>query len=922
MTTTQTNSHSANNITGENLMDIDQTVLKEMGVKKVGDRVRIGSQAKLFRHKEYRQKRNSNRVSHCHLTVSLPTAKQEQTQDSFNALTHQNQNPTPPSSASPHPPRSARSQSTPREQKRFSVVPAGAESGVNGIFRPTAVQQVTTRNISRPASPMYVDNEPRNQRARYPTQSPREKERSGQEQGNYGKTSLTGTAATVKTRGPHLDTAQASQYSKSGPPSDTPKTARFPAPPPTNSSHLPQHQSLIRAIFENGRTSVISVEGCRSAEDIQIRTGRKAGLTDVQARNHRFYLLDGTEANYARTRRLSETDLMRICSDKNRPERERLIYRDVTSGEPEGPQLLAAADIASEQARQAANPTALVGYGKSLSKIQKLTGESLPSLSYPMSPASVARREQHLQSTAQELENPEPRNSQPRSRPRRADSFSGGRPESEYVVADPETYFPDVKKDEIEKTVRMSIRRSQRISRANSRLSTASRMSMASNFSVNSSQGQDVPAVPAIPAAWQSGQHPPPRVRPLSIMGNSRPQSSFRDSIASSTIDAIDEESTYEPNRKSYVSFGADSAPDSATVSNSEHDSNSGEHSYFEEGSSPPLTEAGESLQDQIVQVLAEDGEDPDDELTDFMKKENWDNIKYIRGRLIGQGSFGCVYMALHQLTAELMAVKQVELPSTAGTAVDARKNNMVEALKREIALLRELKHENIVQYLGSSSDANNLNIFLEYVPGGSIAKMLVDYGSMEEHMVGKLVRQILVGLKYLHSKDIIHRDIKGANILVDSRGKVKISDFGISKRVQDSKTLLSEDANGSGSRGGGRGGFANQRVSLQGSVFWMAPEVVKQTAYTRKADIWSLGCLVVEMLTGSHPHPNCTQLQAIFKIGGKGAGGTFNDPSPDVPAKAGKDASDFLNKTFKIEHEQRPEAAELLNMAFVRARG
>jgi serine/threonine protein kinase len=99
--------------------------------------------------------------------------------------------------------------------------------------------------------------------------------------------------------------------------------------------------------------------------------------------------------------------------------------------------------------------------------------------------------------------------------------------------------------------------------------------------------------------------------------------------------------------------------------------------------------------------------------------------------------------------------------------------------------------HADIVQYLDSASDSLNLNIFLEYVPGGSVAALLQNYGAFEEALVSKFVRQILTGLDYLHEREIIHRDIKGANILVDNKGNIKISDFGISKKVEDS-TLLS----------------------------------------------------------------------------------------------------------------------------------
>ena len=110
------------------------------------------------------------------------------------------------------------------------------------------------------------------------------------------------------------------------------------------------------------------------------------------------------------------------------------------------------------------------------------------------------------------------------------------------------------------------------------------------------------------------------------------------------------------------------------------------------------------------------------------------------------------------------------------------------EALKREISLLRDLRHPNIVQYLGCGSSQEYLNIFLEYVPGGSVQTMLNSYGALPEPLVRSFCRQILTGLSYLHNRDIIHRDIKGANMLVDNKGGIKISDFGISKKVEDSE--------------------------------------------------------------------------------------------------------------------------------------
>ena len=133
---------------------------------------------------------------------------------------------------------------------------------------------------------------------------------------------------------------------------------------------------------------------------------------------------------------------------------------------------------------------------------------------------------------------------------------------------------------------------------------------------------------------------------------------------------------------------------------------------------------------------------------------------------------------------------------------------------------------------------------------------------------------------------------MKADNILVETTGICKISDFGISKRTDDID-------------------MAGAYTAMQGTVFWMAPEVVKQTSYTRKADIWSLGCLVVEMMTGTHPFPDCSQLQAIFKIGGGRA-------SPTIPESASPEAKAFLEQTFELDHNKRPSADDLMLSPFL----
>ncbi|KZO95856.1 Pkinase-domain-containing protein [Calocera viscosa TUFC12733] len=325
-------------------------------------------------------------------------------------------------------------------------------------------------------------------------------------------------------------------------------------------------------------------------------------------------------------------------------------------------------------------------------------------------------------------------------------------------------------------------------------------------------------------------------------------------------------------------------------------------------GLSPAYEEEAEELPEELPEEEEEDLEEDEDE--DALGNEadadegepgkpqtsqgGKKNIRWIKGALIGAGSFGSVYLGMDASTGTLMAVKQVELP-TGTTSNEERKKAMLNALEREIELLKTLQHENIVQYVDSSSDEKYLNIFLEYVPGGSVAALLRSYGAFEEPLVGNFVGQILTGLNYLHERDIIHRDIKGANILVDNKGGVKISDFGISKKVQDNF-----------------GGARSHRPSLQGSVFWMAPEVAMQKAgaYTRKADIWSIGCLVLEMLTGQRPWAELDQMQAMWKIGTK--------VKPTFPSDISANAIDFLNKTLDPDPNNRPSAMELLQHVFV----
>lgn len=310
-----------------------------------------------------------------------------------------------------------------------------------------------------------------------------------------------------------------------------------------------------------------------------------------------------------------------------------------------------------------------------------------------------------------------------------------------------------------------------------------------------------------------------------------------------------------------------------------------------------------ELLDDDDDDEYEENNENNDQEIMSIINAEvnNGPSIWH-KGPKIGQGSFGNVYLGLNGLTGELMAIKQVDLPSN---ETEQSKRIMVNALKQEISLLKELTHDHIVRYLGSNEDSSNMYIFLEYIPGGSVSSMLKMYGPFEEELIRNFTKQVLIGLTYLHGKGIIHRDIKGGNILVDNNGNVKIGDFGISKKTtQEEEEKLNEESKNS-----------NKRSSLQGSVFWMAPEVVKQVAYTSKADVWSVGCLVIEMYTGKHPYPGLSPMQALFQIGTGRA-------QPAVPERANKEdtgSEEFFEKVFTKDYTLRSSAHQLLELKFLK---
>ena len=181
------------------------------------------------------------------------------------------------------------------------------------------------------------------------------------------------------------------------------------------------------------------------------------------------------------------------------------------------------------------------------------------------------------------------------------------------------------------------------------------------------------------------------------------------------------------------------------------------------------------------------------------------------KGELIGAGAYGRVYIGLNEQTGGLMAVKEVRY--------SPEDTEEVESLRNEIELMRSLAHENIVRYIGTQVDPSQrvLNIFTEWVPGGSIHALVKKFGRLADSVIQKYTSQMLAGLKYLHDKKVVHRDIKGANILVTDLGIIKLADFGASKDISGGTLRMQQEAEGA---------QPQKSNKLHGTPNFMAPEV------------------------------------------------------------------------------------------------
>ncbi|EPX72592.1 STE/STE11 protein kinase Wis4 [Schizosaccharomyces octosporus yFS286] len=266
--------------------------------------------------------------------------------------------------------------------------------------------------------------------------------------------------------------------------------------------------------------------------------------------------------------------------------------------------------------------------------------------------------------------------------------------------------------------------------------------------------------------------------------------------------------------------------------------------------------------------------------------------IRWQQGQFVKSGMFGDVYSGVNLDTGDLLAVKEIKI-------LDSRSlKSTVDQIHNEMTVLEKLNHPNIVSYYGVEVHREKVYIFMELCQGGSLADLLSHGRIEDEAVVGTYVLQLLEALCYMHSRNVLHRDIKPGNLLLDRNGNIKFSDFGSALYVPppEESTARLED-------------IQLEMHSLAGTPMYTAPEIIVGTKKGRfgSMDIWGLGCVVLEMLAGCTPWNQMDNEWAImYHIA------VMHTPTIPSSYQITSLARDFLERCFECDPEKRPTALEL----------
>lgn len=315
----------------------------------------------------------------------------------------------------------------------------------------------------------------------------------------------------------------------------------------------------------------------------------------------------------------------------------------------------------------------------------------------------------------------------------------------------------------------------------------------------------------------------------------------------------------------------------------------------------------------QVLGRVLEDSNEADRSLTVLSSSATNVTLRWQQGQYIGGGTFGSVYAAINLDGNFLMAVKEIRLQDPQLIP------KIAQHIRDEMGVLEVLDHPNIVSYHGIEVHRDKVYLFMEYCAGGSLSSLL-EHGRIEDEMVIMVYAlQLLEGLAHLHQAGIVHRDIKPENILLDHNGIVKYVDFGTSKFIaRQGKTVAPFDVFGGTSNTGQKDNQRKYQRSMTGTPMYMSPEVIRGESadlLSREGavDIWSLGCVILEMATGRRPWSTLDNEWAIMYNIAQGS--VPHLPSPDQLSYLG---IDFLSRCFECDPFKRPTAAELLQHEWI----